>query len=85
MEQSIKINLDDFTCSVTVTDFPLERIKSLSAMPEAIAGHLANVAMTIGLPESLKEELITTALAGTLTYQGICQAIEKARQSQISQ
>ena len=54
-------------------------------MPNAIAGHLANVATTMGLPESLKEELITTALAGTLTHQGICRAIEKARQTQISQ
>lgn len=76
MEQEIKINFEDFTCSVVITNFPIEHIKHLSDMPKAIAGQLANVAMSLGMPETLKEKLIKEALDGNVTRQGICQAIE---------
>lgn len=75
MTQEIKIDFENFTCSIAITDFPLIRIKNLSGIPNVIAEQLADVSAALGLQDGMKEALMKEALAGTLTKRGICQAI----------
>lgn len=80
METIIKIDSKKYTCSIEITDLPIEHVSTLSKLSEAIVGQFLETLRISGVKDEFILPLQKPMLDGTITKFEISQAISLGRQ-----